>query len=160
VDLDKIGDLDRAVLDFRALYAKCLLDTTRPYPGMAELLGRLVSTGTRLAVVTNKPEDLSRRILDGLGLADRFDLLLGGESLPVRKPDPAPLLHALATIGVSTSNAAMVGDSEIDIEASRAAGVPVAAVTWGFVAEARLIAARPDHISRDAADLEDWLTRG
>jgi len=159
VSPDDVGGLDRVVSEFRRNYAAHLLDTTRLYPGIREMIDRLHAAGIAMAVVSNKPEDLSRRILEGLRLDYRFVAVLGGDTLPSRKPDPAPLLHALERIGPPRAAApAMVGDSEIDIEAARAAAIPVAAVAWGFGPQDRLAKAAPDHLAHDPADLEGWLT--
>jgi phosphoglycolate phosphatase len=157
---DEIGGLDRAVGRFRDCYADHLLDTTRPYPGIIEMCDRLVEKGIRLGVVTNKIEDLSRRIIEGLGLSGRFRVLLGGDSLPARKPDPSPLLQALEEMNVPVARAAMVGDSAIDIEAGRRAGIRVAAVTWGFVSAENLKKAKPDYLADDPERLEAWLLGG
>jgi phosphoglycolate phosphatase len=157
-------DLTAAYASFHRAYSAHLLDTTQPYPGIEELCGRLERAGVAMAIVSNKPEDLSRRVVDGVGLARFFPVILGGDSLPVRKPDPAPLRHALAllrTVGeggaaVSTT-AVMVGDSEIDIQAARAAGLPIAAVAWGFGQREALLAAGPDRLVADADELAGWI---
>ena len=115
---------------FLEAYAGCLLDTTRLYPGTREALDRL--RGRQLAVLTNKPGDMSRAILGGLGVADRFARIVGGGDLPGKKPDPAGLLRLAAEAGVDPSAALMVGDSAIDVRTGRAAGVPTAGVTYGF----------------------------
>jgi phosphoglycolate phosphatase len=115
---------------FLEAYASCLLDTTRLYPGAEEALERL--RGRRLAVLTNKPGDMSRAILGGLGVRDRFSRIVGGGDVPGKKPDPAGLLRLTAEAGVDPSAALMVGDSAIDVRTGRAAGVPTAGVTYGF----------------------------
>jgi phosphoglycolate phosphatase len=155
-----VGGLDRAVAEFRGCYSNHLLDTTRPYPGMIAICDRLAGEGIALGIVTNKVEDLSRRIVEGLGMAGRFRVLIGGDSLATQKPDPAPLLRALQTMGVEAGRAAMVGDSEIDVEAARRAGIRVAAVTWGFCPAETLKRAAPDRLVDDPAQLEEWLLGG
>jgi len=112
-------------------YRVVLLDTTRPYDGMSEALARLAARYP-LAVLTNKPEELSRAVLDGLGLLEHFAEVLGGDSLPSRKPDPAGLLHLAGRLGAAPNNILLVGDSEIDAATARAAGCRFALVTWGF----------------------------
>ena len=131
-------------------YRERLLDTTRLYPGMAEALEALA--GTTLAVLTNKPGDMSRAILEGLGVAARFTRILGAGDVPARKPDPAGLLHLMAGVGASAGETWMVGDSATDVGAARAAGVRVAGVAWGFHPEA-LRAARPDRLVDRPQDL-------
>ena len=118
---------------FLEAYAGCLLDTTRLYPGVADALERL--RDRRLAVLTNKPGDMSRTILGGLGIADRFFRVYGGDDLATRKPDPAGLLQLAAEAGVDPSAALMVGDSAVDVRTGRAAGAATAGVTYGFDAE-------------------------
>jgi phosphoglycolate phosphatase len=115
---------------FLEAYAGCLLDTTRLYPGVADALERL--RDRRLAVLTNKPGDMSRTILGGLGIADRFFRVYGGDDLATRKPDPAGLLRLAAEAGVDPSAALMVGDSAVDVRTGRAAGAATAGVTYGF----------------------------
>lgn len=114
---------------FVAHYRAHMLDATRLFPGVAETLERLPA---RLAVVTNKPEAPARAILDGLGVLGRFGAVVGGDTLPVRKPDPAPLLHVASQFGVRPDRALMVGDTRADLDAARAAGMRSCAATYGF----------------------------
>ena len=102
---------------------------TRLFPGVAETLDRLP---VRLAVVTNKPEAPARAILEGLGVLRRFGAVVGGDSLPVRKPDPGPLLHVAGRFGVAPARALMVGDTRTDLDAARAAGMRSCAARYGF----------------------------
>lgn len=109
-------------------YAEHPCQATRPFPGVEAALDELAALGVRLAICTNKPERVSRALLDALDWSDRFAALVGGDTLPVRKPDPAPLLQALS----GAERAAFVGDSEIDAETARAAGLPFVAVSFGY----------------------------
>ena len=131
-------------------YRERLLDTTRPYPGIVEALDAL--RGTTLAVLTNKPGDMSRVILDGLGLGQRFARVWGAGDVPSRKPDPAGLLGLMAELGATAEETWMVGDSATDVLAARAAGVRVAGVTWGFHSQA-LRATAPDRLVDLPAEL-------
>ncbi|GDX81975.1 phosphoglycolate phosphatase [Deltaproteobacteria bacterium] len=99
----------------------------RVYPGMADLVHGLDAPQ---AVVTNKPEAVSRALLAALGLGERLNVVIGGDTLPVRKPHPAPLLEAMAQLGATT--AVMIGDGPHDVHGARAAGVPVIGVDWGI----------------------------
>src|SRR5262249_10535208 len=124
--------VDRAMAAFLQHYGAHLLDSTALYPGIRELLDALRHRGVTLSVLSNKPEDLVRRIVDGLGIASCFLAVLGGDSLPTRKPDPAGVHHLLAAAGVTPSQGLLVGDSPIDRDtAAAAARVWVAAGRLG-----------------------------
>lgn len=103
---------------------------SRPFPGIEEALDRLSALGVRLAVCTNKMESLSRELIDALGWQRRFAALVGGDTLPVRKPDPAPLFEAIARAG--GGRAVFIGDSITDTLTGRNARIPTVAVTFGF----------------------------
>jgi phosphoglycolate phosphatase len=122
--------VDEVLPVFLECYRGCMLDDTRPYPGVVDALDRLADRS--LAVLTNKPGDMSRAILAGLGLLGRFERVYGGGDLPTRKPDPAGLARLLEEAGVPAGDAAMVGDSAIDVRTGRAAGVFSVGVTYGF----------------------------
>jgi len=115
---------------FLVHYDRRLLEQTRPYPGVEALLTALADC--RLALITNKPLALTRRLLDGLGLKDRFALVLGAESCLEKKPHPAPLLHAMERLGASSERTLMVGDHHTDLLAGRAACVRTCFCTWGL----------------------------
>lgn len=102
---------------------------TRPYPGVVAALESLRAAGHVLGLCTNKPLAATRLILAGLGLEHRFAAVVGGDSLPARKPDPAPLHAAFAALGVPLL---YVGDSEVDAATAQAAGVPFALYTLGY----------------------------
>lgn len=108
------------------------LDETRPFPGVAEALDRLAAAGLTLAIVTNKPEGPTHTILRALGLDSRFATVAGGDSFPVRKPDPGHLTGALARIGISPRDAVMVGDHRNDLLAARGAGVAAIFAAFGY----------------------------
>ncbi len=137
---------------WRHYEAHCL-DRTRPYPGIPAVLA---GAGRVLAVHTNKPGRLARKILGGVGLLDRFAAVLGGDEAP-RKPDPTGTLELLARLGGAPADAVFVGDSRIDVATARAAGVRLVAVTWGFAARADLAAAGATDLAESAADLAPWL---
>ncbi len=117
---------------FMTYYAAHLLDHTRPYPGIVDMLARLKARRLALSVLSNKPEAMSRAILDGLGLSAYFLAVLGGDSLSSRKPDPAGLEHLRALRATSTARVLVVGDSVIDLHAARAAGFAFCGVAWGM----------------------------
>jgi len=111
-------------------YATNICVGTRVYPGLEAALDALAGRGARLAVCTNKAERLTRLLLDALGLGGRFQAIVGGDTLPVRKPDPSTLREAVARAG--GGRALLVGDSITDAETARAAGIPFVAVSFGF----------------------------
>ncbi len=117
---------------FLAWYRAHLLDRSVVYPGLHAVIEQLAREGAVFSVLTNKPADLSRAIIDGLGLGERFPRVIGGDSLPVKKPDPAGLIRVMDESGVPPDRTLMVGDSAIDIATGRNAGVATCGVLWGF----------------------------
>lgn len=103
-----------------------------PYPGVFEGLDRMVERGFRLGCVTNKSGRFAEILLDRLDLHRYFPVLVAGDTLPVKKPDPAPLLHAAKLIGVEPGAMVMIGDSANDAIAARRAGCPVICVSYGY----------------------------
>jgi phosphoglycolate phosphatase len=136
---------------FRDEYEVHLLDRTRLFPHVREGLDRLA--WAQFAVVSNKPERFSRRILEGLGIGNRFCIILGGDSTPKRKPDPESLYAAMDYCRASASETAMVGDSPVDIHAGKAAGVTTCGVLGGFRPKAELEAAGCDLIIHSLLEL-------
>jgi phosphoglycolate phosphatase len=121
-----------AVATFSADYGAHAADESRPYPGVADALRSLAEEGWRLAVCTNKPEAAARAVLGALGLADCFAAIGGGDSFPVRKPDPAHLLATLQAAGGEAAYAVMAGDHANDVAAAGAAGVACIFAAWGY----------------------------
>lgn len=117
---------------FVGLYAADIARSTRPYPGLAAALDRLVARGAALAVCTNKREVLARALLAETGFAEYFSAVIGGDSLPEAKPCPEPLIAAVERSGGQPASAVMVGDSATDVATARAAGIPAIAVDFGF----------------------------
>ncbi len=117
--------IEPVIEEFMREYGAHLLDGTRLYPGVAETLAALPH---RKIILTNKPVALSRRIVEGLGIARHFEAVHGGDSFPVRKPDPACFRAAVG----AAKNPLMIGDSGTDIETARNAGVPFCGVSYGY----------------------------
>lgn len=111
-------------------YEAHICDHSRPYPGVGEAMDTLGAAGVTLALCTNKPERAARMLVDTLGWQARFAAIVGGDTLPVAKPDPAPLHLAIARAGGGA--AALVGDSIVDMQTAAAAGIPGIAVTFGY----------------------------
>lgn len=115
---------------FLDYYTEHLTDFTVPYPGVRETLELLGNY--RKSVISNKREDLSRRLLENLGLSGYFDIIWGSDSVQGKKPSPVPILEMLKKVSCSAGEAVIVGDSNYDIEAGKSAGVRTVAVSYGY----------------------------
>ncbi len=146
------AEIDLATSRFREIYSADPCRLARPYPGVVTGLGSL-GERSRLAVVTNKPLEIAMALLESLGLASAFELVVGERGVGRSKPDPAPLTFALQALGGRSGRAWMVGDGLQDLRAGRAAGIRVAAALWGFVAEGELRALAPDLVVASFGDL-------
>ena len=130
---DVVADAVPALVpEFLDIYREELGRHGQPFDGVEAMLGALEADGVRWGIVTNKPERLARDLLPLLGWDRRSGVLVGGDSLPERKPHPLPLLHAAAAIGVAASACAYVGDDRRDIDAARAAGMASVVALWGY----------------------------
>jgi len=121
-----------ALAEYSADYGAHAAVETKPYPGVAEALRSLADEGWLLAVCTNKPEAAARSLLGALGLAHYFAAIGGGDSFPVRKPDPAHLLATLTAAGGEQAHAVMAGDHANDVVAARGAALPCIFAAWGY----------------------------
>ncbi|CAA9543332.1 MAG: Phosphoglycolate phosphatase [uncultured Sphingosinicella sp.] len=131
--LTATGGNDEALIDqlypvYVDFYADHPCGGTKPFAGVEAAMDALAANGVRLAICTNKPERVSRALLEALGWTERFSAIVCGDTLSVRKPDPAPLFAAIR----EARSAAFVGDSLIDAETARAAAVPFVAVSFGY----------------------------
>jgi phosphoglycolate phosphatase len=144
--------LERFVAGYRAHYMEHLLDRTRPFPGVVELLAALrARDGVKLAIATTKHTATARRVVDGLGLAPYFDLVRGSDGL---RPKPAPdVLYAIADELLLPRVGTLIGDTTRDVEAAHAAGFRSVAVAWGETGAVRLAAARPHAIVASPVEL-------
>jgi phosphoglycolate phosphatase len=115
---------------FLPYYDQHKLDFTRAYPSVPEALAQLAPRP--MAVLTNKPRIMAEQILTALGLANYFAVIYGGDSFPTTKPDPAGVHAILAKLAVAPENVLYVGDSQVDVQTARNAGIPVAVVNYGF----------------------------
>lgn len=126
-------DLANGVAErYALLYQARITRRTRAYPGVTAMLARLSVAGVRLGICTNKGEAQARQLLGHLDLAGYFDVVIGADTLSRRKPDPAPLRAAMARLGSVPWRALMVGDSRVDIECARAAGLACAVHAGGY----------------------------
>lgn len=122
----------RAHCLFLQHYGLSASQRTRVYPQVPETLQQLRSAGVRMAVITNKPQQFTPQLLDALGLAGFFELVVCGDTLPLQKPEPEPLFHAMEVMGLEAGECWMIGDSRNDIEAAAAAGVRSVCVAYGY----------------------------
>ena len=126
------ADLDQLFQGFLERYTAEPVRLSRPFDGLEALLDRLDGAGVRLGICTNKPQAPSETLLRTLGLDARFQTVVGGDVLPVRKPDPGHLNEVLGRLGVLATRTIMVGDSRNDLLAARAAGVACVLVSFGY----------------------------
>ena len=119
-----------AVNRFLEYYSAHLLDNTKLYPQVKETLSKLGNY--KKAVISNKREILSKGVLGGLGLLGFFDVILGSDSVPERKPSPVPVLEVLKKLSMRKNETVIIGDSNFDVEAGHAAGIKAIAVTYGY----------------------------
>ena len=140
---------------FTRLYRENLLVHTTLYPGVAETLPQL--RGIPKVVITNKPNDLSEAVLEGLGIRSHFDMVLGGDALAEMKPSALPLQHAMKAFGAAPRDTVMVGDLMVDLEAARAAGTWSCAALYGFMDAAALLAGAPDYSMTEFRELPGIL---
>ncbi len=124
--------LDAMYRDYLIYYEANICVRSRLFPGAVALLDRFAASGWRFAICTNKPEELSRRLLQKLGVAERFAAICGGDSFPHKKPDPAHLLDTVAAAAGAREATVMVGDSRTDRDTARAADIPFIGVTFGY----------------------------
>ena len=140
---------------FRQIYAENCLIKTKLYDGVKETLNKL--SDFPKAVITNKPHDFSVKILEGLGIAQHFSLVVGGDSFPERKPSPVPLLHAAEKFGFPAEECLMIGDSWVDIEAGKNAKMKTCGCIFGFRGRDELEKAGVDYLIEKFSDLMQIL---
>lgn len=128
-------DYDSLRMRFLDLYERHICVETRLFPGMAELLSELERLRLTWGVVTNKSTRFTRPLIDALELSTRAACVVSGDTTPHSKPHPAPLLHAALEIGLPPSTCLYVGDDLRDVQAARAAGMPVVAAAFGYLGE-------------------------
>jgi phosphoglycolate phosphatase len=142
---------------FRAFYAEHMLDQTRPFPGILPMLERLAAEGVKLAVLSNKPDAATRRMVAALLPGVRFEAVYGERADVPRKPDPTAALGVAAELGVDPSACAFIGDTSVDMDTARAAGMYGVGVTWGFRDEQELRTHQARAIARSVEELLQHL---
>lgn len=149
------GLFNRAIVTFRDHYERFNGDSSRLYPTVAGTLSDLASEGMALACITNKSEQFSIPLLQKLDVLKYFGVVVSGDTLKVRKPDPGPLLAAAQRMAVAPAASLMVGDSIHDVHAARAAGMPVVGVSYGYNHGRPIAEANPDAVVDRIAELMD-----
>jgi phosphoglycolate phosphatase len=152
-------DPDDVLASFDQHYAATTGTVATAYAGAHDLLARLKSAGVRLACTTNKELRHTRRVLEAQRMSSWFDLVIGGDSLTVRKPDAGVLRHVVATLGGDTRRTAHLGDSHTDVMAARNAGVAAWAVPHGYNAGRPIEASKPDHLFANLRDVAAHVLR-
>lgn len=144
---------------FLEQYAICSGQYTQAYDGVDLGLRKLKESGFCLALVTNKPAQFLPDILDKMAWESLFDLVLGGDSLPNKKPHPEPLLHTCTTLKIPTSQSIMIGDSKNDILAGKAAGMATLAVSYGYNYAEPISHSQPDMVFDEFCQLTNHLLK-
>jgi len=150
---------EKAYPIFLELYADNTSKRSKLYPGVKEGLAYLKQAGYRLGCVTNKAEQFTVPLLKDLGVHDYFEIVVSGDSLPKKKPDPMPLLHVAEFFGVEPENALMIGDSVSDVTAARAAGFQIVCMTYGYNHGMDIRDAHPDAVMDSMAELPELLDK-
>ena len=130
-----IPPTEQLVEEFLQDYKEFVANDSFIYDGMGDVLTYCEEHKLKWGVITNKPLHLAKDLLKGLGLLDRCSILLGGDSLPVKKPDPVPMLHTCMVLSLAPSECLYVGDHLRDIQAGNAAGMDTAAALWGYISD-------------------------
>jgi phosphoglycolate phosphatase len=156
------GEPDEALFQkaypiFLDLYAENTSKRSVLYPGVKEGLAYLKATGYKLGCVTNKVAQFTEPLLKDLGIYQEFAIVISGDTLPVKKPDPGPLLHAAKHFGVSPARSTMIGDSVSDVKAARAAGFQIICMSYGYNHGVDIREAQPDAVIDSMAELEGLL---
>ncbi|MGE4286091.1 MAG: HAD family hydrolase [Phycisphaerae bacterium] len=144
---------DELMSRFQVLYRKNCHNETVPFPGMAELVKELGARGVKIAVVTNKNEDISTEIVESLFGAGTFSVIRGAHNGIGCKPQPEPTLGVLEILGVTTEEALFVGDGEADVEVARNCGIKSVWVSWGLRSLEELGGLLPDIIVHSAEEI-------
>lgn len=149
------GDLPRAIKAFMSHYEAHLMDHTALFPNCRETLDHF--SGRPITILSNKPTRFITQILDALEYRAPFATIIGGDSVAAKKPDPVGLHHIMQQHGVSPEDTLMIGDSQVDIETGKRAGVRTCGVTYGHAGRASLETAQADWIIDDLSQLKQHI---
>jgi phosphoglycolate phosphatase len=151
------ADFERAYPIFLELYAVNTSQRSLLYPGIREGLDYLKSQGYRLGCVTNKASRFTLPLLRDLGIHDEFEIIIAGDTLAKKKPDPLPLLHAAEKLGVKPEKALMIGDSQSDVKAARAAGFQIVCMSYGYNHGEDIRNSQPDAVINSLVEIRGLL---
>jgi phosphoglycolate phosphatase len=150
---------DRAYPVFLELYSENTSKRSCLYPGVKEGLEYLKGEGYKMGCVTNKAAQFTEPLLKDLGVSDYFSIIISGDTLPEKKPDPMPLLHAAKFFKVAPEQALMIGDSISDVKAARAAGFHIVCMSYGYNHGVDIREAKPDGVMDSMAELPELLDK-
>jgi phosphoglycolate phosphatase len=153
------ADFERAYPMFLDLYADNTSKRSCLYPGVREGLDQLKSANYRIGCVTNKAEQFTKPLLKDLGIYDDFSIVISGDTLTKKKPDPAPLLHAAEFFGCDPAKALMIGDSVSDVAAARAAGFQIVCMSYGYNHGVDIREAAPDAVVDSFVEVPPLLVK-
>ncbi|MEA2094471.1 MAG: phosphoglycolate phosphatase [Pseudomonadota bacterium] len=153
------ADFERAYPLFLDLYAENTSKRSCLYPGIREGLDMLKSAGYALGCVTNKAARFTEPLLEDLGLRDDFSIVISGDTLSRKKPDPEPLLHAARFFGSTPEASLMIGDSVSDVSAARAAGFQIVCVSYGYNHGVDIRDAEPDAVVDSLTEISPMLDK-
>ena len=161
-DLDAAHDeaiFEKAMPIFNELYAENTSKRSELYPGVREGLDYLQTTGIKIGCITNKAEQFTHPLLKDLGLWDDFEIVISGDTLEKKKPDPLPLLHGAKELGASPEKSLMLGDSTSDVKAARAAGFDIICMSYGYNHGADIRDSNPDVVIDSMIELKNLIKR-
>ncbi len=162
-DLDAPHDaeiFEKAMPIFRALYAENTSTRSVLYPGVREGMDYLQTLGIKIGCITNKDAEFTHPILKDLGLWDDFEIVISGDTLEKKKPDPMPLLHGAKELGVDPKKSLMLGDSTSDVKASRAAGFEIICMSYGYNHGVDIRESNPDAVIDSFVELKEMIQKG
>jgi phosphoglycolate phosphatase len=148
---------EKAYPIFLELYAENTSKRSALYPGVREGLDYLKAKGYKLGCVTNKAAQFTLPLLKDLGIHDDFEIIISGDTLPKKKPDPMPLLHGAKYFGIDPAEAMMIGDSKSDVKAARAAGFQIICMSYGYNHGEDIRNYDPDAVVDSMAEVKDLL---
>lgn len=155
--MESDASLEAVMATFTRHYRDTVGKSSQLYPYVMETLQQVKALGVKQAVITNKESLFTRRVLEMHGLDDFFDLVVSGDTLPVRKPDPAVIQHCLRTLNETTETSLFVGDSDIDVATAKGAGVVCWAVPYGYNTGRDIKLAGADRLIHDLRAVSGFL---